>query len=89
AVYLTLVSNIAVAAIEEARLHGQVAATRRIIAIQLDLLRVLRRQHEQGQIGLPEVVTQETTVAQARLSLAPLERDLAKQRNLLAALVGR
>jgi NodT family efflux transporter outer membrane factor (OMF) lipoprotein len=88
-VYLTLASNIALAAIEEARLRGQIAATRRIIEIQTQLLGILRRQHEQGQIALPEVVTQETAVAEARLLLPPLERDLAKQRNLLAFLTGR
>jgi NodT family efflux transporter outer membrane factor (OMF) lipoprotein len=88
-VYLTLASNIALAAIEEARLRGQIAATRRIIRLQSDLLGILRRQHEQGQMGLPDVVTQETALAQSQLLLPPLERDLAKQRNLLAFLTGR
>src|SRR5262249_45973290 len=53
-VYLTLASNIALVAIEEARLRGQIAATRRIIDLQVALLGLLRRQHEQGQIGLPD-----------------------------------
>lgn len=88
-VYLTLASNIALAAIEEARLRGQIAATNRIITLQLDLLRVLRRQYEQGHIALPDVVTQETAVAQARLLLPSLERELGQQRNLLAVLTGR
>lgn len=88
-VYLTLASNIALAAIEEARLRGQVAATRRIIDLQSDLLRLLRRQYEQGQIAQPDVVTQETALAQSQLLLPPLERDIAKQRNLLAVLTGR
>ncbi|MBN8989824.1 MAG: efflux transporter outer membrane subunit [Rhizobiales bacterium] len=88
-VYLTLASNIALAAVEEARLRGQIAATNRIIALQLDLLRILRRQHEQGHIALPDVATQETAVAQARLLLPALERQLAQQRNLLAFLTGR
>lgn len=88
-VYLTLASNIALAAIEEARLRGQIAATNRIVDLQLDLLRVLQRQRDQGQIALPDVVTQESAVAQTRLLLAPLERQLAQQRNLLAFLTGR
>ena len=88
-VYLTLASNIALATIEEARLRGQIAATQRIIRLQSDLLGILRRQHEEGQIGLPDVVTQETALAQSQLILPPLERDLAKQRNLLAFLTGR
>ena len=88
-VYLTLASNIALAAIEEARLRGQIAATRRAIDLQVEFLKILRRQNEQGQIGLPDVVTQETAVAQARLLLPPLQKQLAQQRNLLATLTGR
>ena len=89
ALYLTLASSIALAAIEEARLDGQIAATRRIIEIQTELLDILRKQNEQGQIALPDVVSQETAVAQARLLLPPLERQLAQQRHLLAFLTGR
>ena len=89
AVYLTLSSNIALAAIQEASLRGQIAATRRLIEIQTQLLDILRRQNERGQIALPDVVAQETAVAQARLLLPPLEKALAQQRNLLATLTGR
>ena len=89
AVYLTLASNIALAAIQEASLRGQIAATRRLIDIQTQLLDILRRQNDRGQIALPDVVAQETAVAQARLLLSPLERQLAQQRNLLATLTGR
>jgi NodT family efflux transporter outer membrane factor (OMF) lipoprotein len=89
AVYLTLSSNIALAAIQEASLRGQIAATRRLIDIQTQLLDILRRQNDRGQIALPDVVAQETAVAQARLLLPPLEKQLAQQRNLLATLTGR
>ena len=89
AVYVTLSSNIALAAIQEASLRGQIAATRRLIDIQTELLGILRRQNDRGQIALPDVVAQETAVAQARLLLPPLERQLAQQRNLLATLTGR
>ena len=89
AVYLTLSSNIALAAIQEASFRGQIAATRRLIDIQTQLLDILRRQNDRGQIALPDVVAQETAVAQARLVLPPLERQLAQQRNLLATLSGR
>ena len=88
-VYLTLTSNIALAAIEEGRLRAQIAATQRIIDLQSQLLGLLRRQNEQGQIALPDVVAQETAVAQVRLLLPPLEKHLAQQRNLLAFLTGR
>jgi NodT family efflux transporter outer membrane factor (OMF) lipoprotein len=88
-VYLTLTSNIALAAIEEGRLRAQIAATRRIIGLQTELLRILRRQYEQGLIALPDVSAQETAVAQARLLLPPLEKQLGQQQNLLSVLTGR
>jgi NodT family efflux transporter outer membrane factor (OMF) lipoprotein len=88
-VYLSLSANIALAAIQEASLRGQIAATRRLIEIQTQLLEILRRQNAAGQIALPDVVLQETAVAQARLLLPPLEKQLSQQRNLLAVLTGQ
>jgi NodT family efflux transporter outer membrane factor (OMF) lipoprotein len=88
-VYLTLTTNIALAAIQEASLRGQIAATRRLIDIATQLLGLLRRQYDLGQIALTDVVAQETAVAQAKLLLPPLEKALAQQRDLLAILTGR
>ena len=88
-VYLTLTANIALAAIQEASLRGQIAATRRLIGIQTRLLEILRRQYQSGQIAQIDVVAQETAVAQARILLPPLEKQLAQQRDLLAFLTGR
>jgi NodT family efflux transporter outer membrane factor (OMF) lipoprotein len=88
-VYLTLASNIALAAIQEASFRGQIAATRRLISAQTRLLEILRRQQSLGQIALPDVLVQETAAAQARLLLPPLERQLDQQRHLLAVLTGR
>lgn len=89
AVYLTLTANIALAAIQEASLRGQIEATRRVIAIQLQQLDLLRKQSEAGQVAEGDVLAQETAVAQARLLLPPLEKQLAQQRHLLATLTGR
>ena len=88
AVVLTMTSSIALAAIEEASQRGQIAATQRLIDIQSQILGLLRRQERAGQIGLTDVVVQETALAQARLLLPPLEKQLGRQRNLLAVLVG-
>lgn len=88
-VYLTLTSNIALAAIQEASLRGQVGVTKRMIDLQMELLKILKRQHELGQLGQTEIAAQETAVAQTRLLLPPLERQLAQQRHLLAFLTGR
>ena len=87
-VYLTLTANIALAAIQEASLRGQIAATRRLIALQTELLGILRRRYNNGEIALPDVVAQETAVAQAKLLLPPLEKQLAQQRDLIAFLTG-
>ena len=89
AAYLSLTANIALAAVQEASLRGQISATTRIINAQEQLLGILRRQNSAGQIALPDVVAQETAVAQAKLLLPPLERQLGQQRNLLAVLTGR
>jgi NodT family efflux transporter outer membrane factor (OMF) lipoprotein len=89
AIYLTLTANIALAAIQEASLRGQIQATRRAIDVQTQLLTIMKRQQAAGQIALPDVVAQETAVAQAQLLLPPLERQLAQQRHLLAVLCGR
>jgi len=88
-VFLTLTSNIAVAAIQEGSLRGQIAATRRLIALQSQLLGLLRRQNSLGQIALTDVLVQETALAQSRLLLPPLEKQLEQQRHLLATLTGR
>lgn len=89
AVYLTLTSNIALAAISEASLRGQIAATQRIIGLQTNLLGIMRKQVDAGQIALPDVAQQETALAQAQLLLAPLEKQLFQQRHLLSVLTGR
>lgn len=89
AVVLTMSANIAVAAIEEASLRGQIAATRRLITIQNQVLDLLRQQERVGQIGQTEVAVQETALAQAKLLLPPLEKSLARQRNLISQLTGR
>ena len=89
AAYLTLTSNVVAAAIQEAALRGQIAATRRIIEIQSHSLELLRRQYALGQIANADVVAQEAALAQAQAMLPPLEKQLAQQRDLLARLVGR
>jgi outer membrane protein TolC len=88
-VFLTLSANIALAAIQEASLRGQIAATQRLIDLQVQSLNLLKIQNERGQIAMPDVVAQETAVAQARLLLPGLEKQLNQQRHLLAYLTGR
>jgi NodT family efflux transporter outer membrane factor (OMF) lipoprotein len=88
ATYLTLTSNLAGAAVQEASLRGQIAATLSIIKIETDVLGLLRRQRELGAVPEADVVAQEAALAQAEQTLPPLRKQLAQQRNLLAALTG-
>ncbi|HEV2546806.1 MAG TPA: efflux transporter outer membrane subunit [Stellaceae bacterium] len=89
ATYLTLTSNLAAAAIQEASLRGQIAATEDIIGIERQLLDLFRRQLALGHIAEADVVAQEAALAQAEASLPPLRKQLAIERDLLTALTGR
>src|SRR5438876_1063751 len=89
AAYLTLTSNIVVAAVQEASLRGQIAATQQIIKLASEFLVILRRQRELGQIPDADVAAQEAALAQVEQTLPPLQRQLEQQRHLLTALTGR
>jgi NodT family efflux transporter outer membrane factor (OMF) lipoprotein len=88
ATYLTLISNLAGAAVEEASLRGQIAATQTIIKLERDVLGLLRKQFELGQIAESDVVAQEAALAQVEQTLPPLQKQLLQQRDLLSALTG-
>jgi len=89
AAYLSLTSNVVTAAIQEASLRGQLEATKRIIAIERNLLEILKRQFNAGQAAKADMLAQEAALAQAEELLPPLEKQLAQQRNLLTALAGQ
>ncbi|MGA7806023.1 efflux transporter outer membrane subunit [Bradyrhizobium sp.] len=89
AAYLTLTSNVVTAAIQEASLRGQIAATKRIIAIERDSLEILRRQLNAGQAAQADVLQQDAALAAAEGLLPPLDKQVAQQRDLLTALAGQ
>ena len=89
AAWLTLTSNIVVAAIQEASLRGQIEATHRIIDINKKMLDIMRKQFETGYANRSDLAAQEAALAQVEATLPPLERQLAIQRDLLTALAGR
>lgn len=89
AAYLTLTANVVTAAIDEASLRAQIAATEQIVAIESDQLKVLRQQLELGGVAGSAVLAQEATLAQAQATLPPLRKQLSQARNRLALLVGR
>ena len=89
ATYLTLTANLVAAAIQQASLADQVAATRALIADNQRALDVVRRQFQLGETSRADVAAQETLVAQAQQTLPPLEKALAQQGDLIADLTGR
>jgi NodT family efflux transporter outer membrane factor (OMF) lipoprotein len=88
ATHITLSSNVAAAAIQEASLRGQINATQELITINTDMLKILRDQHAKGYASELDVATQESQLAQVTATLPPLLKQLAQQRDLLAALSG-
>ncbi len=88
AAYLSLTSNIAVAAITEAALRGQIEATEQLIAINSKMLGTLQQQLNAGSANGSDVAAQQAALAQAKATLPPLRKALAQQHDLLAALSG-
>ena len=89
AAYLTLTSNVVAAAVQEASLRAQIAATQKIIEIAKKLLDIQRRHLALGYVTGLDVAAQEASLAQIEATLPPLEKQLALTRDLLAALAGR
>jgi NodT family efflux transporter outer membrane factor (OMF) lipoprotein len=89
ATYLTLTSNVVVAAINLASLQAQIDATNGIIAILNNSLALVRRQFDLGGASRADVLAQEATLTQTQATLPPLQKQLAQQRNQLMRLVGR
>ena len=89
ATYLTLTTNLVNAAINEAALRAQLASTQAMIDSQQGVYAAYRKQLSLGQVAEADVAAQETTLEQLRASLPPLQKQLALQRDQLAALTGR
>jgi NodT family efflux transporter outer membrane factor (OMF) lipoprotein len=89
ATHITLSANIAAAAIQEASLRAQIDATHELIAINTNMLQILRNQFAKGYVGRLDVAAQESQLAQVQATLPPLLKQLAQQRDLLAALSGK
>lgn len=87
--YLTITSNVVAAAIEEASLRAQIAATEDIIQVQSRQLEVLQKQFQLGGASRAAVLAQEATLNATKASLPNLQKQLAQQRIQLTALAGR
>jgi NodT family efflux transporter outer membrane factor (OMF) lipoprotein len=85
---VALVTNLVVAVIQEAALRDQIAAINAMIGNEQQILVIENRQQAQGQIAGADVATQELALAQAQQTLPPLQKQLAQQDDLIAALTG-
>jgi NodT family efflux transporter outer membrane factor (OMF) lipoprotein len=86
---LTLTSNVAAAAIQDASLRAQIDATRQLIAADSDIVEILKYQRSKGYSSSLDVAAQEAQLAQASATLPPLIKQAVQQRDLLAVLAGR
>jgi NodT family efflux transporter outer membrane factor (OMF) lipoprotein len=86
---LTLTTNVANAAIQDASINAQIDATRQIIDIDGKMIEVLRLQVSKGYAGGLDLAAQESQLAQAKAALPPLLKQSAQQHDLIATLTGR
>lgn len=86
--YVGLASSLVAAAIQEASLREQIAATQELLADEGQILAIERRQQSLGQISVQDVAAQETVVAQTEALLPAMRKQLAQQRDLLSVLAG-
>lgn len=89
ATYLTLTSNLVNAAVQEASLRAQIAATQDMIDSQSKILDATQKQSGAGDVSDAGVAAQEAILEQTRAGLPALRKQLAQQRDLLAMLTGR
>jgi NodT family efflux transporter outer membrane factor (OMF) lipoprotein len=86
--HITLSSNVVATAIQEASLRAQIDATRQLIAINSNLVQVVRNQLAKHTATHADLAAQESLLAQINATLPPLLKQLVQQRDLLAALSG-
>ena len=88
ATYLALTANVVTAAVQEASLRGQIAATLELIKDEREQLVIVRNEFELGGASEADVLAQQTALAQTQATLPPLEKQLEIERDLLRALTG-
>jgi NodT family efflux transporter outer membrane factor (OMF) lipoprotein len=86
---LTLTTNVANAAIQDASINAQIDATRQLIDIDSKMLEILKLQVSKGYAGGLDLAAQESQLAQAKATLPPLLKQSAQQHDLIAVLTGR
>jgi NodT family efflux transporter outer membrane factor (OMF) lipoprotein len=88
ATHITLSSNVAAGAIQEASLRGQMKATDELITINTEMLKIIREQYAKGYASELDVAAQESQLVQVVATMPPMLKQLAQQRDMLAVLAG-
>ena len=86
--YLSLTANIVTAAINEASLRAQIAATQEIADAQQKQLEITQRRVSAGGASRADVLQQQTQLQATLANLPSLRNQLAQARNLLSTYVG-
>jgi NodT family efflux transporter outer membrane factor (OMF) lipoprotein len=89
ATYLTLSSNVVVAAVNLASLRGQIAATEAVIKLQSDAINLVQTQVNLGGASQADLLAQQANLRATQATLPPLQKQLAIQRNQLMTLLGK
>jgi NodT family efflux transporter outer membrane factor (OMF) lipoprotein len=89
ATYVNLAANVVAAAIQEASIRAQLAATARIIECNEKSLALVRDKYAHGYASGVDLAAQEAQLAQARALLPPLGKQFEQTRDLLRVLAGR
>ncbi|MGF6267124.1 NodT family efflux transporter outer membrane factor (OMF) lipoprotein [Paraburkholderia youngii] len=88
AAYLALSSNVALAVVNIASLREQITLQQQTINTDAEVLGILQREYATGEAPVDDVLQQQAMLATARAALPPLQKQLALQRDALAALLG-
>ncbi|MFH2124090.1 MAG: efflux transporter outer membrane subunit [Pseudomonadota bacterium] len=85
----TLVANIVTTAVTQANIYGQIQATKDILQLQEEQLKLTKEQVRLGQSAPDEVLAIQTPVEQTRATIPLLYTQLQQNEHLLAVLAGR
>ena len=77
ATYITLVTNVVQAAIQEAALQEQIATTRKAVDAEAAALDLYRKEFALGQLAPADLLQQQAALAQSQQVLPALQRQLA------------
>ncbi|HAL92215.1 MAG TPA: RND transporter [Verrucomicrobia bacterium] len=86
---LALAANVAVSAIAQARIAGQIEAAESILSAQAEQLALTRQRLALGGASQHEVLALQTQMEQTRADIPALRNELDQATHLLAALIGQ